>query len=93
MLVASAAKSQEKKVNIVPFPVIATNPTVGFVFGFSPGLTWYMGDKENTSMSSVVTSLVYTTNKQILFNLRGNSFLDGLKRRLRKQQEYLPTIV
>ena len=59
LLVTSAARSQEKKVNIVPFPVIATNPTVGFAFGFSPGLTWYMGDKENTSMSSVVTSLVY----------------------------------
>lgn len=75
ILMAFAAGGQERKINVVPLPVIASNPTLGFAFGFAPGFTWYMGDKENTSMSSVLASVVYTTNKQSLFSLRGNSFL------------------
>lgn len=78
-LIALCAKGQEKKINIIPFPVLATNPTVGFAFGFSPGFTWYMGDRQNTSMSSAVASLVYTTNKQLFFSVRGNTFLEGDK--------------
>lgn len=79
--ISFTAKSQEegRKVNIIPFPVIATNPTVGFAYGVSPGFTWHMGNSQNTSMSSVVGALVYTTNQQLLFSVRGNTFLEGDK--------------
>lgn len=68
---------KEKKVNVALMPVLSTNPTLGVAFGMSSGLAWYMGDKSNTSMSSVVPSLVYTTLGQFLFNFRGNVFLPG----------------
>lgn len=84
LLIAAAASAQEdsiriqeKKINFIPFPIIAGNPTVGFALGFAPGFTWYMGDRTNTSMSSAQASVIYTTNKQLLFNLRGNSFMSG----------------
>lgn len=69
-------QDNERKINIIPFPIIGTNPTVGFVYGFSPGFTWHMGDKENTSMSSIISALAYTTNRQLFFSIRGNIFFN-----------------
>ena len=81
-------EKKEKKLSIVPMPIIASNPTLGFAFGFSPGFTWFMGDKKTTSMSSVLGAFVYTTNRQLLLSLRGNSFLSGDKWNLMSDFRY-----
>lgn len=64
-----------KGIKIVPFPVLATNPTVGWAFGFAPGINWRMGPKETTRMSSAQAAFIYTTLNQIFTYFRGNAFL------------------
>lgn len=72
-------ENRRKKVTIIPLPVIASNPTTGFMFGAAPGFNWYMGNPENTTMSTALATGIYTTNKQIFFTARGNTFLNGDK--------------
>lgn len=70
-------QTQKNPPNIVPLPYITTNPTTGFAVGLSAGFAWYMGPKETTSMSAAIPSVMYTTNKQLVINLRGNCFGAG----------------
>lgn len=67
-------KENNRNFNIIPFPILATNPTIGFAFGFAPGITWQMGDPSNTSMSSSLLSAIYTTKQQFFFAARGTMF-------------------
>lgn len=60
---------------IIPMPVIAANPTTGFIFGVAPGFNWVNGDKETTSMSSVLAGFLYTTKRQLFTSVRGSIFL------------------
>lgn len=68
---------KEKNLSIIPLPVIAANPTNGFMYGLAPGASWFMGDAANTSISSGLGTLIYTTNKQFLFTAKTNVFLKG----------------
>ncbi|WP_113922002.1 BamA/TamA family outer membrane protein [Cognataquiflexum aquatile] len=68
-------EKKEKKVTIIPMPVIAANPTTGFIFGVAPGFNWVNGDKETTSMSSVLAGFLYTTKRQLFTSVRGSIFL------------------
>lgn len=68
-------EKKEKKMTIIPMPVIAANPTTGFIFGVAPGFNWVNGDKETTSMSSVLAGFLYTTKRQLFTSVRGSIFL------------------
>lgn len=68
-------EEKEKKVTIIPMPVIAANPTTGFIFGVAPGFNWVNGNKETTSMSSVLAGFLYTTKRQLFTSVRGSIFL------------------
>lgn len=70
-------EKKEKKVNIIPLPVIASNPTTGFMFGFAPGFNWRMGDPSDTHMSTALGVAIYTANQQLFTSLRSNAFLSG----------------
>lgn len=65
---------KEKRVDINILPVIATNPTVGVLFGFLPGLNWNMGDESNTRNSTALIGVYYTTLNQLFTSLRANAF-------------------
>ncbi|MFV0269994.1 MAG: BamA/TamA family outer membrane protein [Draconibacterium sp.] len=67
---------KEKNLSIIPLPVIAANPTNGFMYGLAPGASWFMGDPANTSISSGLGTVIYTTNKQFLFTAKTNVFLN-----------------
>ena len=43
---------KEKKITFIPLPVIAYNPSNGLMYGLAPGASWFMGDKNTTSISS-----------------------------------------
>jgi len=58
-------------------PVIAINPTNGLMYGVAPGASWFMGDKSNTSISSGLGTVIYTTNKQLILTAKTNVFLEG----------------
>lgn len=71
------ADNNAKKVKFMPLPVIAANPTAGWMFGIAPGAYWMMGDPENTSVSSALGSIIYTTNKQLILTAKANTFMKG----------------
>jgi hypothetical protein len=68
---------KEKNLSIIPLPVIAYNPTTAWMLGLAPGASWFMGDASNTSISSGLGSLIYTTKKQWILTAKTNVFLDG----------------
>lgn len=72
-----AEEWKENKYTIVPMPVIAANPTTGFMFGVAPGVTFINGNPEITSISSFLGSFIYTTKNQLLTSIRGSLFSDG----------------
>lgn len=72
--VSSSGEKNEKKISIIPMPVIATNPTMGLIYGVAPGFNWVNGDPANTSMTSYLGQILYTTKNQLLIGLRGNQF-------------------
>jgi hypothetical protein len=70
---------QSNKIKFIPLPVIGANPAAGFMFGIAPGAYWMMGDPSNTSLSSALGAIVYTTNKQLLFTAKATTFFKADK--------------
>ncbi len=73
------AMAQEKKISIIPMPVLAANPTAGLMFGVSPGLSFIAGDPKTTTTSNILSAFIFTTKKQIFTSVRGSVFLEGDK--------------
>jgi len=71
---AEETPKKEKKVDITILPVIATNPTVGVLFGVLPGLNWNMGTPEDTRNSTALIGIYYTTLNQLFTSFRSNAF-------------------
>ena len=61
--------------SFIPLPVVASNPTSGWMFGVAPGATWFMGDQSGTSISPGLGTLIYTTKKQWIITAKTNVFL------------------
>ncbi len=76
---SSKVEKNSKNLTIIPLPVIAYNPSNGLMLGLAPGANWYMGDPSNTSISSGLGSVIYTTNKQWILTAKTNVFLNGDK--------------
>lgn len=76
---ANDTPEKEKNLRIVPLPVVASNPTMGFIYGVAPGGNWFMGDRTQTSQSTALASLVHTTNDQLHFMFRSTAFTNGDK--------------
>jgi len=72
-----STKSKKNKVSIIPLPVIAANPTSGWMFGLAPGASMFLGDPSNTSISSGLGTVIYTTKKQLILTAKTNIFMDG----------------
>jgi hypothetical protein len=70
---------RQRKISIIPMPVLATNPTMGLIYGVAPGFNWVNGDPSKTSMTSFLSTILYTTKNQLLLQLRGNLFTEGDK--------------
>jgi hypothetical protein len=66
---------KERKVTIIPMPVIAANPTTGLIFGVAPGFNWFNGNPETTSLTSFLGTFLYTAKNQVFLQVRGNMFL------------------
>ena len=64
-----------REFSFLPMPVLAANPANGFMYGLAPSASWLMGDKEHTHRSSMVSSIIYTTKKQLILTLKTNIFL------------------
>ena len=62
---AEETAKKEKKVDINILPVVATNPTVGVLFGVLPGVNWNMGTPADTRNSTALIGVYYTTLNQL----------------------------
>jgi len=62
---------------IVAAPIIGSNPSAGFLVGVAAQMAVYRGDPSTTRISSGIASLSISTKKQILFNVRFDSYSDG----------------
>ena len=70
-------QKKQKNLSIIPLPVIAYNPTSAWMFGLAPGASWFMGNQNETSISSGLGTVIYTTNKQWILTAKTNMFLEG----------------
>lgn len=77
--------------SFVPLPVIAANPTAGWLFGIAPSLSWLMGPDASTRRSSAIGTAIYTTKKQLMFFLKSNVFLSGDRWNLMGDWRYFDT--
>jgi outer membrane protein assembly factor BamA len=62
---------------IVAAPIIGSNPTAGFLLGVAAQMAVYRGDPSTTRISSGIASLSISSKKQVLFNVRFDSYSDG----------------
>jgi outer membrane protein assembly factor BamA len=62
---------------IVAAPIIGSNPSAGFLVGAAAQMALFRGDPSTTRITSGIASLSISTKKQVLFNVRFDSFSDG----------------
>ncbi len=68
-----------QKVRAIVLPLIGFSPTTRFQFGAGASLSWPIGHNPATKLSAGATQLLWTTNKQLIFLVRSNMFLDRNK--------------
>jgi hypothetical protein len=62
---------------LVAAPIIGSNPSAGFLLGVAAQMALFRGDPSTTRITSGIASLSVSTKKQVLFNVRFDSFSDG----------------
>lgn len=62
---------------IVAAPIIGSNPSAGFLVGAAAQMAVYRGDPSTTRITSGIASFSISTRKQLLFNLRFDTYSDG----------------
>ncbi len=69
--------NQPRQKMIVAAPIIGSNPSAGFLLGIAAQMAVFRGDPSTTRITSGIASLSVSTKKQILFNVRFDSYSDG----------------
>lgn len=64
-----------KDFNALVLPNISSNPSNGFLLGIGGSISWYMGDKNTTKVSSAPFTLAVTSKKQLISFVKPNIFL------------------
>ena len=67
--------SLTKTTTIIPLPIVGANPTFGIVYGLAVSANTIFGDPSNTRMSTSVSTVNYSTNKQLLAFVKTNIYL------------------
>src|SRR5262245_50769857 len=62
---------------IVAAPVIGSNPSAGFFIGAAGQMAFFRGDPSTTRITSGIASVTISSKKQVVFNVRFDSFSDG----------------
>jgi outer membrane protein assembly factor BamA len=72
-----APPSEPQQKMIVAAPIIGSNPSAGVLFGVAAQMALFRGKPTTTRVSSGIASLTFSTKKQVLFNVRFDTFSDG----------------
>src|SRR5262245_9960750 len=62
---------------IVAAPIIGSNPSAGFLVGAAAQMAIYRRDPSTTRITSGIASFSISTRKQLLFNVRFDTYSDG----------------
>jgi len=65
----------QKNFNALVLPNISSNPTNGFLLGIGGALSWFMGPKETTRVSSAGFTVAVTSKKQLICFVKPNMYL------------------
>lgn len=68
------SKKPPKERMLLALPNFSYNPVNGFMIGVTGSAGFYLGDKESTNSSAINFNAVYTTKKQLIFNLKSNLY-------------------
>jgi outer membrane protein assembly factor BamA len=69
--------SEAGKKMIVFAPIIGSNPSAGFLVGAAAQVAFFQGDPKTTRITSGIASFTISSKKQVMLNLRFDSFSDG----------------
>ncbi len=72
----STQNEDSKNFRFVPLPAIAVTPTTGLMLGIAPGAYWTMGDRNTTSPSSALGTVIFTEKKQVLITAKAVTFFN-----------------
>ena len=67
------------KIRAIVLPLLGYSPTTGFQFGVGTSLSWPLGHNPSTKLSAGAAQALWTTNRQLIFLIRSNMFLDQNK--------------
>lgn len=65
---------QKGTVYLTPVPILGFNPAFDFMYGLGGTASWFLGDPKNTSISSAILGIIFTTRKQQMFSLRSTMY-------------------
>lgn len=68
-----------RKVRAFMIPLIGYSPGTGFQLGAGAALSWPMGKNPKTNLSAGSIQLTWTTERQLIFQVRSNMFLSRNK--------------
>jgi len=68
-----------RKVRAIMIPIIGYSPGTGFQVGAGASLSWPMGKNPATNLSAGSVQLTWTTERQLIFQVRSNMFLSRNK--------------
>ena len=65
--------------NVSLLPFVGYGPANGLVIGGAISISKFLGNRQNTQLSSALMSVSLTTQKQVLLSMRSNIYLPGNK--------------
>ncbi|MGO8969813.1 MAG: hypothetical protein ACLQDQ_09615 [Myxococcaceae bacterium] len=67
----SSGKAEPKPYELLPaiLPAIGYNPALGFLIGVTAFLGMYLGDPDTTTISNAQPTFLFTSNKQLIFQV------------------------
>ncbi|MFV0289868.1 MAG: BamA/TamA family outer membrane protein [Mangrovibacterium sp.] len=59
---------------LTPVPIVGVNPAFGFVYGLGGTASWFLGEPQNTSISSAILAVMFTSKSQKMVSLRSTMY-------------------
>ena len=72
-----APERQPGQKTIIAAPIVGSNPSAGFLIGGAGHMTFFRGDPSTTRISSGIASVTISTKKQVVLNVRFDTFSEG----------------
>jgi len=69
----------KRKLRFIAIPVISYSPTTGIQFGAGASVSWPWGSDPSTRLSAGIIQAVWTTERQVMIQLKNNIYTDRNK--------------